>query len=373
MATSKVKSQATNLTSKAFVLEQPGRAAMKEFDVTEVAPEGVLMRVELCGICAGGDGGPYRGTHPHARYPLILGHEMVGRVAAIGEQAEAQRGLSVGDRFIPEVLIPCGRCHMCYTGVYNLCENERQYGVSFSCADPPHLWGAYSQYMWIHPQSITHRISNDIPVERAVLVAVLANAVRWVQQRGNVQSGETVTIFGAGVQGIGSTIVAKEAGAQVILIGAAGDEQRLELARNMGADHVINVAAEDPVDRVREITSGAGADLAIEVSGAAAAVEAGLKVLRRRGRFVLAGYSAEKQIPITKDEIPKKELTIIGGWGQAHGFNLAIRLVESNRYALETLITHRYSLANAEQGIQDVLARRAGVKAVIAPPPTEHT
>jgi len=354
-------------------LEQPGQGSVQEFEVPSVDPDWVLMEVEMCGICAGGDGGPYRGVHPHARYPLILGHEMVGKVAAIGERAQSRRRLSVGDRFLPEVLIPCGYCRMCHGGAYNLCENEKQYGVSFSCADPPHLWGAYSQYLCIHPNSITHRVSNDVPVERAVLTAVLANSVRWVQQRGNVQPGEKVAIFGPGVQGIGSTIVAKEAGAEVILIGAGGDDERLDLAHTLGADHVINAADGDPLEQVRQITGGEGVDLAIEVSGAPAAVEMGLKMLRRRGRFVLAGYSEHAQISITKDEIPAKELTVIGGWGQAHGFDLAIRLLESNRYPLEQLVTHRYELAYAEQGIKDVLARKAGVKAVIVPPPTENT
>ena len=362
----------SGLNSTAFVLERPGQVSIQQFDVAAVEPDWVLMAVEMCGICAGGDGGPYRGAHPHARYPLILGHEMVGKVAAIGERAQAQRGLEVGDRFLPEVLIPCGHCRMCYQGVYNLCENEKQYGVSFSCAAPPHLWGAYSQYLWIHPRSITHRISREVPVERAVLVAVLANSVRWVQQRGQVQPGETVAIFGPGVQGIGSTIVAKEAGAEGILIGTGEDKQRLEMGRAMGADHLIDGSETDPLEQVRQITAGAGVDLAIEVSGAAAAVEMGLKMLRRRGRFVLAGYSADQQVSITKDEIPKKELTLIGGWGQAHGFALAIRLVESNRYPLEKLVTDRYPLTEAEQGIQDVLERRAGIKAVIVPPPTEN-
>ena len=354
-------------TSKAFVLEAPGKGTIQEFDLPAIGPDSLLMKVEMCGICAGGDGGPYKGTHPHARYPLILGHEMVGRVAAIGERAQQQRGLSPNDRFLPEVLIPCWHCRMCYQGVYNLCENEKQYGVSFSCAEPPHLWGAYSEYLCIHPRSLTHRISGEVPLERAVIAAVLANAVRWVQQRGCVQPGETVVIFGPGPQGIGSTIVAKEAGARAILVGVRGDEERLELGRELGADETINASETDPLETVRQITNGAGADLAVEVSGATAAVEMGLQLLKPRGRFVLAGYSSEKQVSITKDLIPKKELTLIGGWGQAHGFDLAVRLIESNRYPLEKLVSRRYKLVDAEQGIEDVLAGKAGTKAVIVP------
>ncbi|MBI4582091.1 MAG: alcohol dehydrogenase catalytic domain-containing protein [Planctomycetes bacterium] len=352
--------------SVSFVADGKGNGQPREFSIPDCPADGVIMQVEMCGIC-GGDPYIFRGQHPHSHYPLVMGHEMIGRVAAIGKQAAAERRLAEGDRFIVEVMIPCRNCDMCLAGWYHLCRRSEQYGVSRPVEHAPGTWGAYGNYLCIDPRSITHRVSGEVPVERAVILAVLANGVRWAQLA-RVSIGDCVVIQGPGPQGLCSTVACKTLGADVILMGRAADRERLEMGRRLGADHVVCVEEGDPVARVRELTNARMADVALENSGAPEAVEVGLKVLRPRGRYVLSGYSGDKPVTITKDEIAKKELEVLGGWGQAGGFIPGIKIIEEGRFPLEIMVTDRFELPQAAEGISRVADGRVGMKGVVLPP-----
>lgn len=355
--------------SPSFVADGRSGWEIREFPVPEVGPDGLLMEVELCGIC-GGDPHIFAGSHPHARYPLVMGHEMIGRVARIGADASGHRGLREGDRFVVEVMIPCGRCEWCRSGHYNLCAASEQYGVSRPATDGIGIWGGYGRYLFIDPRSITHKVPSDVPVERAVIIAVLANAVRWVKILGRVGVGDVVAIQGPGPQGLTSTVVAKHLGAEVILLGLERDGERLGMGEELGADHtvVVDRPGGDPSAEVREITGGHMADVCIECSGAPQAVSLGLKLLRPRGRYVLSGYSGGRSIEIPKDEIPSKELEVLGGWGQAYGFAASVRILSEGRYPLERMVTDRFALECAAEGIRRVADGAVGMKAVVVPP-----
>lgn len=353
--------------SLSFVADGKGGFEVREFPVPGTPDDGLLMQVEMCGIC-GGDPYIFFGKHPHAKYPLVMGHEMIGRVAAIGRKAAQERGLAEGDRFVVEVMIPCGRCPECRSGNYQLCVKEEQYGVSRPATDGIALWGGYGNYLYIDPRSITHKVDGSVPVERAVTIAILANGVRWCRLA-NLTSGETVVIQGPGPQGICSTAVAKNLGAEVIILGIGRDRQRLALAKELGADHTIIVDEENAVERVRELTGGKMADVVLECSGAVQAVPLGLELLRRRGRYVLSGYSAKKPVEICKDLIPMRELVIIGGWGQAYGFGAGCKIIAEGRFRLERMVTDRFTVKTAAEGIKQVESGKVAVKAVVEPLP----
>jgi 2-desacetyl-2-hydroxyethyl bacteriochlorophyllide A dehydrogenase len=354
--------------SLSFVADGTGGFELREFPVPEIGDDGLIMQVEMCGICGGGDPIIFSGRHPHAKYPLVMGHEMIGRVAAIGKNAAEERGLKEGDRFVVEVMIPCGRCPECRSGNYQLCVKEEQYGVSRPADDGIGIWGGYGNYLFIDPRSITHKVDGSVPVERAVTIAVLANAGRWCRLA-NLTTAEWVVIQGPGPQGICGTAVAKTMGANVIIMGISKDKQRLELAKELGADHTVVVDEEDPVTRVQEITEGRMADVVLECSGAVQAVEPGLNMLKRRGRYVLSGYSSKKPVEITKDLIPLKELHVIGGWGQAYGFEAGCQIIADGEYALERMVTDRFTLETAAEGIKKAESGEVGIKAVLEPPP----
>ena len=349
-----MSSSATPKSTRSFVVDGAGAGRVEEIAIPNVATNDVLVRMEGVYGCAGGDTIVYSGKHPHSmgRYPLILGHEGIGVVAAIGERAAAKRGLKPGDRIAVEVMVPCDpesddACEACRSGRYELCEQNRQYGVSMPLSLEHGLWGMYSDYLMVHPQAITHRMPDHVTLENAVATAFLANAVRWTDIAGKVQPGETVAVFGPGPQGVGSCAVASYRGATPILIGLSSDAARFDIATGVGVvkrEHIIMADKEDIVDKVQSLTGGKGCHLAIECSGADPAVAPWLSVLGKWGRGVLCGYHGGRSVATPIDQISTKELTILGAWGQAGGFDLAIEMLDKNVFDFAPMITNRFTI-----------------------------
>src|SRR3972149_4636131 len=199
-------------TSKAMVLESPGKMVLREFPIPEIGPEEGLLKVEMVGVC-GSDVGTYKGkvTRAVRPYPIIMGHEIFGTIAEIGEEVSRRKGLFKGDRAVVEYTFGCGNCYPCLEGDYKHCTSSFTYGSMISCKDPPHLWGAYSEYLYLPPRAMVHRVRKDLLPEVGVLIcAVLGNAIRWVRMAGNISIGETVVIQGPGQQGLAAVIVYRE-------------------------------------------------------------------------------------------------------------------------------------------------------------------
>src|SRR3990170_432986 len=230
--------------SSAIVQEGPRRLSRQEFPLPDVGPEDALLRVEACGIC-GSDYEQYAGALP-APFPVIPGHEPVGIIEEIGEVAARRWGVSRGDRVAVEALLPCGHCRECVAGRYRLCGGRgfvSVYGF-ISAETPPALWGGYSQYMYLDPHSLVHRISPDVPAELAVLFNPLGAGFRWAVELPGTKVGDTVVILGPGQRGLGSVIACREGGGGCIIVpGLARDGGRRARGSRFGAHHVINVEA----------------------------------------------------------------------------------------------------------------------------------
>lgn len=258
------------MKTRAMVVTEPGRMEMRSFDLPDVDKEDGILKLELIGVC-GSDPGIFRGkaTRAPRPYPIILGHEIVGRVYKMGIDAQKRHGVREGDRVIVEYAFGCGYCRPCLSGRYTLCEKFQAYGSMVSCKDEPHLFGAYADYMYLPPRAMVHKIGDDISPELGVLIsAVLGNGIRWLNQIGNCSIGQSVAIIGPGQQGLAAVAVAKEAGAgPVMVIGRSQDSKRLALARRFGADVLIDSEQEDPVEAVSRATEGAMADLVMDVTG----------------------------------------------------------------------------------------------------------
>ncbi|MDP2728669.1 MAG: alcohol dehydrogenase catalytic domain-containing protein [Dehalococcoidia bacterium] len=354
------------------VLEKPGSIVVREFDVPEVGPEEGLLKVEMVGVC-GTDPKYYHGKLP-VPYPIILGHEILGRIAEIGEVAAKRYGVAKGDRVVVESSTTCGHCRYCLIGSYRLCENKRSYGINVTSTTPPHLWGAYGEYMHLTPGSIIHRISETVPAEAAVLInAVIANGIQWVRNLGGASIGQAVVIQGLGPQGLAMTLAAKESGAYPIIVtGLSADQDRFELAQEFGADHYINVQEEDVVARVREITKGQMADIAVDVTGSSDAILKSLDMVRKQGTLVCAGLTGTGTVtPLPMDRIVLNEIRVQGVFSKGvDAVASAVKLVESRRYPLESMVTHKFPLKEAEQAVQAVGGEVPGVrpiKAVLIP------
>ncbi len=341
-------------TSRAFAVDGTGKGRIENIPIPSIGPNDVLIRMEGIYGCAGGDTIVYAGKHPHSQgaYPLILGHEGVGVVAAIGPDAAAKRGLKLGDRVAVEVMIPCDTtrddaCSQCRAGEYQLCEKNQQHGVSMPLSVGHGLWGMYSDFLMVHPRAVTHRMPDNVTMENAVATAFLANAVRWTEVKGKVQKGETVAVFGPGPQGVGSAAVATYRGATPILIGLSSDQARFEIAIGIGVvrpEQIVRADQDDVVEAVMTLTGGKGCDLAIECSGADPAVAPWLRVLRKRGRGVICGYHGGREVPLPIDQISTKELAIQGAWGQAGGWPLAIEILEKEVFDFAPMITNRFRI-----------------------------
>ncbi|GFN22350.1 zinc-binding dehydrogenase [Moorellaceae bacterium AZ2] len=340
------------LKSRSIVLEGPKRMVLKEFPLPKIGPDEFLLKVEMVGIC-GGDPIEYEGRNKKTRFPLILGHEVVGRIAEIGHKAAEYYGVKVGDRVTVEPYIICGKCYYCLNGLYQFCQNSRVYGVNVSCDTPPHLWGAYSEYLYGAPGARVHLIKPEIPAEAACMSAVLGNGVRWVRRLGGVRFGEAVVILGPGAQGLASVIAAKEAGAHpIIVVGKTRNPRKWELAREYGADYNIDITVQDPIAAVSNITNKGMAEVVIETTGAAHMMELALELARPAGRVIMVGTCGFEQNPLTTDLIVFKELRVIGGLGQSWDTETAVSIINSRKYAVEKMVTHVYPLNQAEEALK---------------------
>ncbi|HVA24896.1 MAG TPA: zinc-binding dehydrogenase [Chloroflexota bacterium] len=354
------------------VLEAPERMVLREFDLPEVHEDDALLRVEVAGICHT-DVGLYHGT---TRYvlPLIMGHEIVGRIARIGALAAQLWGVREGDRVTVESKIRCGFCRACVAGNYKYCSGGLSYGTRASCSRPPHLWGSYGQYMYLAPGTLLYKVPHGVSAEVANLLTVaISNGVQWVVLRGGAKLGDAVVVQGVGSIGLCCVAAAKEAGAgPVIATGLTADRYRLELAREFGADVVVDVQAEDVVERVRDVTGGDMADVVVDVTGNGDAVRKSLELVRPLGTVVSAGVTGDATLtPLPLDTLLYKEIRLQGVFSyDTHAVRRAMTLALRGRYPFDKLVTHRFPLDQAERAVKTAgreIADEAPIKVVILP------
>ncbi len=363
------------MKSRAVVVTEPGHLEMREYPLPQVGPQDGILKVELVGVC-GSDPGIFKGKSARGQrpYPIILGHEMVGRVYRMGQEARKRHGVKEGDRVIIEYAFGCGFCRPCLAGRYTICQNFYNYGSMVSCADPPHLYGAYADYVYIHPRAMVHKVGEDISPEVAVLIcAVLGNGVRWLAQVGGLRVGQAVAIVGPGQQGLAGVAVASRAGAApIMVVGKAGDAHRLELARRFGAHLLIDADRQDPVEEVGQATGGATAQLVIDVSGHPAGAATALSLAGLGATVILPGiYGGQTEVPLLLDQVVYKEIRLQGVF--SHDFKAvepAIALARSGRIPLEEMVSHRLPLEEAERALQLVAGQVPGenvMKVVLDP------
>lgn len=351
----------SRLTSRAIVLEQPGRFVERTFPLPRIGADEFLLRVEMVTIC-GGDPIEYEGRNRKTQYPLVLGHEVVGRIADIGEVAAARHRVKVGSRVIVEPYIACRNCDRCLAGAYQFCREGMVYGVTVSSDRPPHLWGAYGEHLYGPPGARVHLIRDEVPAAAACLTSVVGNAVRWIRTRGRGRVGESVVVLGAGVQALTTVLVAKDSGlAPVIVIARGTNPRKLELARRYGADVVIDVERDDVTGSVGRALGRLDLDLAVECTGAESMLALGVRLLGPGGRLVLAGTRGGLAAAMDIDGIVFKELDLLGGLGQAHDTELAADIVNSLRYPIEDMVTHVFPLSATAQAFDLFMGRRDGV------------
>lgn len=359
-------------TCRAVVLEAPGRLTVRELPVPDVGPDDALLRIELAGV-SGTDYQWYRGI-VHLPMPIILGHQILGRIARIGERAAGRYHVDVGDRVVVQSSIRCEACEYCIRGDYQFCENRRSYGTTTPVTVPPGLWGAYAEYLYLAPGSLVHKIGEVVPAEVAVMTcAVIANTIGWVRQIGQVSVGDTVVVQGVGQEGLAAVVAARESGAAlVVATGLSRDAERFVLARELGAHVTVDVEWEDPVEVVRDLTRGRMADVVVELSGSPRAIVLSIDLVRKMGTIVQAGLTHDDTgVTLPVNRIAFKQIRFQGVLTHQIRYVLpALRLIESGRYPLHKLVTHRFPMREAEQALLAVGGEVPGeypIKAVLRP------
>ena len=348
-----------SVPKKSFAMVQTGirKLEARDLPIPDIDEDSGLLMLEACGIC-GSDYEQYEGLL-RTPTPVVPGHEPLGTIARIGDRAAARWGVDVGDRVAVETMISCRHCQPCLSGTYHLCDHRMIYSY-IPTTQAPGLWGGYSQYMYLHPNSVIHPISAEIPPEIAVMFNPLGAGFRWGVEMPNTRPGDTVVVLGPGQRGLACVIAARQVGAGTIIVtGLAADADKLKLARAFGADHTIDVENENAKARVKEITQGRGADVVVDVSAyATQPVVDAISMVRPGGRVVLAGVKGFKPVEgFISDLVVMKEINIMGAFGvTSSGYKNAIRLIESGTVPIEQMHTHNFDLADAELAIQ-TLAR----------------
>jgi threonine dehydrogenase-like Zn-dependent dehydrogenase len=347
--------------------------AERTFEIREVPvpdrlpPGGALLQVEGCGIC-GSDVEQYNGAmvrNGHMRYPTIPGHEPLGRIAAIDEAGARRWGVKVGDRVAVHGIAPCGTCFKCMRG--DSCSDFFHYGVqAFDVGSG--LWGGFAQYMEIVPRAKLFPMSGELSVEDALLYNPLAAGFAWLVEAGGLRRGEVALVLGSGQRGLACVLAAAETGAsRIIVTGLRRDEAKLELARKFGATDIVFAGEQDLPKLVREVTNGHGADVVVDTTPHAfAPILDAIEAVKMRGTIVLAGVKDDKPMPnFPIDPVIYRQIRLQGVLSTSQwATQQAIRLVESRRYPLHLLHTHRFPLNEVERAIQTLAGEIPGEAAI---------
>lgn len=345
----------------AMVLTAPRHIEAQRFELPDIGDDDGLLRVEACGLC-GTDHELYTGHIP-TRGNVIPGHETVGIVERLGDVAAARWGVSVGDRVAVECFQSCGQCDSCRAGTYRRCVKHGTrtlYGMT-PTAKLPALWGGYAEYHYLSADSKLLAVPSSLSAVDATLFNPIGAGIRWAADLPRTGPGDVVAVLGPGIRGLAAVAAAREAGAERIMVTGFGprDQPRLDAARAFGADVVVDVAVDDPVAAIRELSDGRGASVVVDVTAnAPAAFGQAVRIAAPGGTIVVAGVRNSDETPgFRPDAITFKELTIIGALGvDAPVYRRALDLLASDKYPFRDLPRRVEPLQNAAE----LLATMAG-------------
>jgi len=327
---------------------------LEEVPVPALEPGEALVRVGACGIC-GTDlkivSGAYQGTWPPA-LPFIQGHEWAGTVAALGQGVT---GLQVGDRVAAENHKGCGACANCRRGRYNLCEVARTRGPAYKLYGHS-APGAFADYA-ARPAGLLHKLPDGVSFEEGAIVNQGALGLHAVR-RCRIEPGDTVAVIGPGLIGLMTVQLAKAVGATRVIV--AGRGPRLDLARELGADEVVDVTTTDATDGIRALTGGRGADCAFECAGAPAAVAAALNCVKRGGRVGLIGLTGNKPVELNTDRLALDEVDVLGVRSSPNAYPELINLIAAGKVNARRLVSRTYPLERIMEAFAAFRAREGG-------------
>jgi alcohol dehydrogenase len=344
---------------RAVVFEEFGvLPVIREVDDPTPTSSGVVVKVEATGLCRS-DWHAWQGHDPDVRLPHVAGHELAGRIVAIGA---AVRGWSIGERVTVPFVCACGDCPQCATGNQQVCDRQFQPGSTH--------WGSFADFVALdHAEVNLVRLPDSLDsVTAASLGCRFGTAYRAVFRQGQVQAGQWVAVHGCGGAGMSAVLLAVAAGARVVAIDLSRDA--LELAGRLGAVALVDAARSGDVGQeVRDMTGG-GAHVSLDCVGHPATCAASVSSLRKRGRHVQVGLMPPAQgiAPIPMHRVIADELVLLGSHGvQAHEYPALLGMIEDCGLDLRLLVGSRIDLDGLPEALtrmNDPVPARVGVTVI---------
>jgi L-iditol 2-dehydrogenase len=346
---------------KAAVLMGVNDLKLMTLDTPKPGPDEVLIRVEACAVCSSDVSlmaKPWAMQPPYGKH--VVGHEYSGTIAALGENVDQ---FKVGDRVAVEAHLGCLKCRNCRLGNYTACLN---YGKKGHRANGFTTHGGFAQYVVNHINTV-YPIPDSVGFDEAALITNLGCVLYGFQTVGGYLIGDNVAVIGPGPLGLISVEVAKAlCAAKVFLVGTRA--ARLQVGEDLGADRIINISEEDPVQVVMEETKGVGADLVIESSGGPQAMQMAITMAKRMGKILMLGMP-EDPVSIDLNLLGKdnKSIHTVRGEGWAN-CGRGVSLLASGRVNLKRLVTHTFAFDQISEAFKTFAERIGGaVKVVVHP------
>jgi L-iditol 2-dehydrogenase len=341
---------------KAAMLHGVKDLRVEDVDVPGVGIGEVLVKIKAATTC-GTDVKIYQRGYVEKiiKLPTIFGHEWAGEVVEVGEDLDWPKK---GMRVRAGNSAPCLHCNMCQKGKYNLCENMIW------------LWGAYAEYIKIPARTVLvnmQEIPSHVSFEEAAITEPLACVLHGVEEA-NVRLGDTVAVIGAGPIGLLHLLTVKKMGAEKIVMIDLVDE-RLNVAKELGADETINAGKENSVEKVRQLTGGYGADIVIEAIGSPVTWEQALRLARKGGTILeFGGCPPGTEIKLNTEMLHYGELTVLGAFHTTPlHFRKALNLISSRTVDVRPLVTKRMRLEDIKQAFEILATSKNEIKIAIAP------
>ena len=355
------KSLAVPGTMKAWVLDGPEELRLTEKPVPEPGPAEVLVRIDAVSIC-GTDveiitkGLPaiVQGGSPYHKN-FTPGHEYMGTIVKLGAGVDEYR---IGDRVAVEIHAGCGRCERCRQGMYTSCLN---YGQNYEGHNKGHRAngfttdGGFAQYAVNHINTLVH-VSDAMSDEEATLIVTAGTAMYGLDVLGGLIAGESLVVTGPGPIGLMGVAVGKALGAEPVILTGTRDA-RLNLGLKLGADHVVNINKENPVEAVKRITGGKGANYVLECSGAPNALNEAMDMTQRGGRICLAAFPHEPAL-VDLAKIVRNNIYLYGIRGEGKSAtHRAAAMMNQKKFDAKLMHTHTFPLEELPRAFKYVRER----------------
>lgn len=332
------------------------------YPVPECGPEDIIIKTEACGVCAGDlkcrhGAEMFWGNEKEPMWvkpPFIPGHEFLGEIAALGEKVTE---FELGERITADQILPCGECRFCKSGKYWMCQPHSIFG--FQAENN----GGMAEYVRYPKNSVISRVPKHLPLEKALLIEPYGCSKHAVD-RASITNEDVVVISGAGTLGLGMVTYARMKNPAMLIV-LDLSENRLEKAKEFGADLVLNPSKEDALKKINELTEGYGCDVYIEATGHPSSVVQGLQMIRKLGRFVefsVFGETTTVDWSIIGD---RKELDLLGAHLSPYAYPFVIKNIENGNLKTDGVVSRTFPIEEWEKAFEYASGKYGDFKVAI--------